>query len=118
MSNGGLQRLGKTMENMDLPQVTGQPDRREGALAEFPDDLVLAIVEEIAEKDGVVTARVVVLHPLTGQVNGFESPLVIFWGPCWRCRRRGGAHGCNEYELCKSSTGKCRRGRIFGPGML
>ena len=47
---------------MDLLQVTGQPDRREGALAELPDDLVLAVVEDIAEMDGMVTARVVVTH--------------------------------------------------------
>ena len=64
-----------------------------------PDNLALAIVEDIAEKDGMVTTWVVILHPLTGQVDNFESPLVIVWGPCWRCGRRGGAHGCNEYAL-------------------
>ena len=42
-------------EKIDLPQITGQPNRRGGALAKLPDDLVLAIVENVAEMDGMVT---------------------------------------------------------------
>ncbi len=48
-----------------LPLVTGQPDRRIGALAKLADDLVLAVIEEIAEQDWMVTTGSIILNPLT-----------------------------------------------------
>lgn len=50
---------------MNLLQVTGEPNRRVGALAKLPDDLVLA-VEDVAENDWMITTWAVILHPLTG----------------------------------------------------
>ena len=47
-------------------QVPGEPHRRVGAIAELPDDLVLAVAEDVAEDDGVITTWAVVLYPLTG----------------------------------------------------
>lgn len=35
-------------------------------LAELPDDLVLAIVEDVAESNWMITTWAVILHPLTG----------------------------------------------------
>lgn len=51
---------------MNLLQVPGEPNRRVGAFAQLPDDLVLAIVEDVAENDWMITTWTVTVHPLTG----------------------------------------------------
>ena len=48
MSNSNPQRYGYFDSQVDLLQVVGEPNRRVGALAELPDGLVLAVVEDIA----------------------------------------------------------------------
>lgn len=49
---------------MVLLQVTSQPHSRVRALAELSNHLVLAIIEHVAEQNGVVATWAVVLHPL------------------------------------------------------
>ena len=89
-----------------LLQVMCQPDCREGALAELPNNLVLTVVEDIAEMDGMVATRVVVLHPLTRGSDGFEPPLMVLWGP--RRRRQGrGAHDSDRLMTSFSCPIEC-----------
>ena len=54
------------IEGKDELQVPGEPNRRVGAFAQFPDDLVLAIVEDVAENNWMITTWAVILHPLAG----------------------------------------------------
>ena len=68
---------------MDLRQVAGQPDGGLGTLTEFSDDLVLAMVENIAKMDGIVSAQDISLKPLIGRDYEFESPLAVVQAPGW-----------------------------------
>lgn len=51
---------------INLLLVAGEPNRGVGTLSELADNLVLAVVEDIAENDRMITPGVVTLHPLTG----------------------------------------------------
>lgn len=57
--------MGYEMQKINLLLVTGEPNRRVGALAKLSDDLVLA-VEDVAKNDWMITTWAVILHPLTG----------------------------------------------------
>ena len=92
---------GGKSQGENVPQVMGEPNGREGALAEVADCLVLAIVEDVAENDGMITTWAIVFHPLTEQGDGLESLLFISWRPRWRDGRRGVAHTYDGHMLSR-----------------
>ena len=52
----------------------------------------MTIVEHVAQMDGMVAPRVVVLYPLTWGGDCLEPSFIILWGPRRRGRRRRSAH--------------------------
>jgi hypothetical protein len=53
-------------DGKDGPTSGHGPAKPLRALTELPDDLILTIVEDITEMDGMITTWAIILHPLTG----------------------------------------------------
>lgn len=57
----------------------GQPDRRVRAVAKFAYDLVLSIIEDVAQMHRMITAWAVILYPFAGQRDVIETSFLIVW---------------------------------------
>ena len=104
-----LGSLSKNIQKNSL-QVAGQPNSRVGAVAELPDDFVLAIVEDVTQMDGMVATRAVILDPFARRGDRLESPLVIIQDPGRRHGRGRVSHVCDHRN---SSLGRSWEAESF-----
>lgn len=75
-----------------LHQITCEPDGREGIHAKIPDDLLLAVMEDIAEMDGMIATWAITLHSLAWRLESLESEFAAFQAPLWWGGRRRSTH--------------------------